>query len=293
MGSRQGYHVCKEKKLCILSCSGRLTSIGHAEEQMTMADEPTADANSVSPPPESQIELRIAVGSSNPAKIRAVEQALRIAMKATMAPTSTVALRVQGFSVESGVPDQPFGDAETLKGSKNRARAAYAAYRRANQSVSPHMALGLEGGLEWASSSRSTANGDTSASGDESEHTVDSKDVLYCMAWMSVYGKRDHRTVEAFASANTASYPGDKGPVFGLGKTAAFPIPDQVADLVRDGMELGDADDKVFGRVQSKHGDGIVGLLTDGRIDRSAYYEHAITLALLPWMRPDLYPSGN
>jgi non-canonical (house-cleaning) NTP pyrophosphatase len=57
-------------------------------------------------------------------------------------------------------------------------------------------------------------------------------------------------------------------------------------------MELGDADDKVFSRVKAKHGSGTVGLLTDGLIDRSYYYEHALLLAMVPWIRPDVYPDG-
>ena len=62
---------------------------------------------------------------------------------------------------------------------------------------------------------------------------------------------------------------------------------------VTDEIELGDADDQVFQRVKSKHKSGTVGILTDGLIDRSAYYEHAILLALTPWIRPNLFPDGN
>jgi non-canonical (house-cleaning) NTP pyrophosphatase len=54
-------------------------------------------------------------------------------------------------------------------------------------------------------------------------------------------------------------------------------------------MELGDADDVVFKRVNSKHGQGTVGKLTNGQIDRTNYYVHALKLALIPWVRPELY----
>jgi len=57
-------------------------------------------------------------------------------------------------------------------------------------------------------------------------------------------------------------------------------------------MELGDADDALFNRVNGKHGSGTVGILTDGLVDRSYYYEHALLMALTPWIRPDLYPEG-
>lgn len=68
-------------------------------------------------------------------------------------------------------------------------------------------------------------------------------------------------------------------------RTATFPIPEEVAQLVRDGVELGIADDKVFGRSNSKQKDGAVGLLTNGLIDRTQYYEHAVILALVPFLK--------
>lgn len=54
--------------------------------------------------------------------------------------------------------------------------------------------------------------------------------------------------------------------------------------VASQGMELGVADDQVFGRVDSKREGGSVGLLSGGLIDRTAYYEHAMTLALVPFM---------
>jgi non-canonical (house-cleaning) NTP pyrophosphatase len=58
----------------------------------------------------------------------------------------------------------------------------------------------------------------------------------------------------------------------------------RVAPHASQGMELGVADDQVFGRVDSKREGGSVGLLSGGLIDRTAYYEHAMTLALVPFM---------
>jgi inosine/xanthosine triphosphatase len=76
--------------------------------------------------------------------------------------------------------------------------------------------------------------------------------------------------------------------VMGRARTAAFMLPDEVAALVRQGVELGDADDRVFGRVNSKQGNGAVGLLTGNVIDRTGYYEHAVVLALIPFKNPAL-----
>lgn len=74
----------------------------------------------------------------------------------------------------------------------------------------------------------------------------------------------------------------------GKSRTGAFYLPEEIARLVREGMELGHADDAVFGRSNSKQQDGSVGLLTGGAIDRTLYYEHAVVLALIPFLNPQL-----
>lgn len=74
----------------------------------------------------------------------------------------------------------------------------------------------------------------------------------------------------------------------GKARTGTFYLPDEVARLVRQGVELGHADDRVFGRQNSKQGNGAVGLLTHDVIDRQAYYTHAVLLALIPFVQPSL-----
>ena len=79
----------------------------------------------------------------------------------------------------------------------------------------------------------------------------------------------------------------------GRSRTGMFMLPEEVAELVRGGMELGHADDAVFGRSNSKQEDGSVGLMTGGVIDRAAYYEHAVVLALIPFKQPHLrFPAA-
>jgi len=78
----------------------------------------------------------------------------------------------------------------------------------------------------------------------------------------------------------------------GRGRTAEFILPERIATLVRDGMELGDADDRVFGRSDSKRKDGAIGLLTGGALDRTGLYEQAVIMAMLPFRNPELYCSG-
>lgn len=76
---------------------------------------------------------------------------------------------------------------------------------------------------------------------------------------------------------------------FGSSRTAHFCLPRQVKALVESGMELGEADDRVFGRENSKQKSGAVGLLTGDVITRKTLYEQAIILALIPFKQPDLY----
>ncbi len=73
----------------------------------------------------------IAVGSRNPVKLAAVR-----AVVERIQPDA----RVEGVEVESGVPDQPMGDAETQRGARNRALAAL-------QLTGAELAVGLEGGV--------------------------------------------------------------------------------------------------------------------------------------------------
>lgn len=75
----------------------------------------------------------------------------------------------------------------------------------------------------------------------------------------------------------------------GKSRTGSFVLPNEVADLVRRGKELGTADDIVFSKVDSKQGSGAVGILTRDVIGRKGLYEHAVILALIPFKNAALY----
>lgn len=77
---------------------------------------------------------------------------------------------------------------------------------------------------------------------------------------------------------------------FGRGRSASYELPLAICDLIRQGMELGDADDLIFGVSGSKRDSGGVGLLTDDRVTRSQFYAEAVKLALIPFVNPDLFP---
>lgn len=80
----------------------------------------------------------------------------------------------------------------------------------------------------------------------------------------------------------------------GKGRTASFFLPDRVVTLIKEGKELGEADDIVFGKKNSKQENGAVGILTADVIDRVKLYEQAVILALIPFKNPQLYlrPPG-
>jgi inosine/xanthosine triphosphatase len=162
-------------------------------------------------------------------------------------------IEVQGASSPSGVSDQPMGDEETRKGAFNRAAGAAAA-------ATVDFAVGLEGGC-------AEEDIDLPAAGTPAAAAATRRRDLTCFAWMAVLEVRTGQ--------------------WGCARTASFALPPAVAALVRGGMELGLADDAVFKRTNSKQEDGAVGLLTKGTITRTLYYEHAIVLALIPWIRPE------
>src|SRR5262245_40970508 len=74
---------------------------------------------------------RVVVGSTNPVKVAAVRAVL---------DRAGCSASVEGRAVASGVRDQPVGDAETIQGATQRARAALDA-------AAADLGVGLEGGV--------------------------------------------------------------------------------------------------------------------------------------------------
>ncbi len=81
----------------------------------------------------------------------------------------------------------------------------------------------------------------------------------------------------------------DKEGKTGKAKTSMFELPQKVVQLIREGKELAEADDIVFGIQNSKQKMGAVGLLTDGMITRASYYAEAVKLALIPFIKHQYY----
>jgi non-canonical (house-cleaning) NTP pyrophosphatase len=72
-------------------------------------------------------------------------------------------------------------------------------------------------------------------------------------------------------------------------RTGSFELPPEVARLIYAGMELGDADDQVFGKQNSKQQNGATGLLTRHILTREQLYRQAIILSLVPFQNKNLY----
>ncbi len=155
------------------------------------------------------------------------------AVLARVAPSAVI----EAVAAASGVPDQPFGDAETIAGARTRARAA-------REATDADLGVGLEGGV------------------------VDGPEGMRTCAWCVVVD-RDGRE--------------------GVGGSLAMPLPDAVARMIRDGMELGHAMDALVAADGTKYGAGAVGILTAGQIDRQGAYEVLVTYALAPFLRAELY----
>jgi len=75
----------------------------------------------------------------------------------------------------------------------------------------------------------------------------------------------------------------------GVGGSLAMPLPARVAALVRSGVELGVAMDRVTGGHDTKRGAGAVGILTAGLVDRQRAYEALVAYAFAPFLSADFY----
>jgi inosine/xanthosine triphosphatase len=104
--------------------------------------------------------------------------------------------------------------------------------------------------------------------------------------WVGVEGGIEDQDLQMNAFAWVVIKTKEK---LGKGRTGAFPLPKAVADLIRQGKELGEADDIVFGRLNSKQANGAIGILTGDVIDRTQLYAQGVILALIPFKNRQLY----
>ncbi len=75
----------------------------------------------------------------------------------------------------------------------------------------------------------------------------------------------------------------------GIGSTAKIIVPPAMLELIQQGMELGDAVDRLFQQHNSKQAQGHFGLMTGGAITRAAAYKDGVLSALARFVHPHLF----
>lgn len=101
--------------------------------------------------------------------------------------------------------------------------------------------------------------------------------------------KNQDGTYECFAWACIEEINQERDTHVAYARSGSFVLPDQVGKYLDEGLELGEADDKVFNRSNSKQSNGAVGILTHDVITRTSFYSETICLALIPFKNPLLY----
>jgi len=76
----------------------------------------------------------------------------------------------------------------------------------------------------------------------------------------------------------------DRDEKIGEARTVTLPLPPAVKELVARGLELGEANDRVFSTVNSKQRGGAFGLLTGGLYTREFIYKQTLIIALIPFV---------
>lgn len=75
----------------------------------------------------------------------------------------------------------------------------------------------------------------------------------------------------------------------GVAKTVEFRLPPGLAELIKNGLEQGQADAQFFKRDNKGEKEGTVGLLTRGKVKRAEAFSQAIIFALVPFLNPEYY----
>lgn len=167
--------------------------------------------------------IRISVGSTNRVKVEAVRDVME---------SIYGSVRIYAEDVESGVPEQPFGD-DTHQGAVNRAKAALG---------DRDLSVGIEAGVF--------------------EMYGELIDVQHCAII-------------------------DKGGRLTIGMGSGFAYPTRIAELVREGMTVGQAVDRVFSGAAIGHSEGAIGYLSGGRLDRKDLTKQSVLAAMIPRLEDD------
>jgi inosine/xanthosine triphosphatase len=198
----------------------------------------------------------VRVGTQNPAKLRAVDEAF-----GAFTPT-TCELAIVPVDVRSGVAEQPIGWDEIVRGARNRARGAF-------ESGTCALAIGIEDGLVRLADQPSDGTGSSLAD-------VSAVYNVGC-AWLTDGEREGHGFSSAFAYPAECLEPAMRD---------RAPIGDLFDALWRAHRMPGSEPAK---SAASGRQGGNIGLLTQGRLDRSAYGAQAVICGLVRFLHTDLY----
>ncbi len=173
--------------------------------------------------------MQIYVGSTNPVKINSV---------ITAASETWPEVKVKGFSVKSGIPEQPIGDLVTKKGAANRAQAVLELAQQEGIKTD-FLGVGLEGGV-----------------------FDDEAGMMWTTVWIAVIDL--------------------KGDIYHA-NGARFPVPKIVAERIRRGQEMGPIIAQVVGEEDIRSKQGMIGIITEGFVDRTEEYAGIAKMALGLW----------
>ncbi|HPG24535.1 MAG: DUF84 family protein [Spirochaetaceae bacterium] len=231
----------------------------------------------------------VRVGTENPAKLDAVRLALGSFAES---PDSILLVPV---GVASGVPEQPVGWDEIARGARNRARAALA-------SGDGVLGVGIEDGLVRLSGAAPDASMAVDAA--TSGRVTDRRS-----------GPADPEDLRGVFNVGCAWVTDGVREGSGFSSAFAYP-PDCLGPAFREATPIGDLFDALWrarrgGSVNASHPEagaqggalraeappsgrqgGNIGLLTQGRLPRSAYGAQAIVCALVHFLHTDLYDWG-
>ncbi|MGC9522059.1 MAG: DUF84 family protein [Anaerolineae bacterium] len=170
-----------------------------------------------------------------------------------IAAAEAVIRRLYGTGIEIVPIDVASGVAAQPWGDVETRRGAINRARAALETTKAELGLGLEGGVLEIEDGGGTRT-------------------LYTTAWCAVI---------------------DRTGTLGVGGGAHVALPPTVAAAVRDGAELGSAIDDLVGETDTRRGQGAIGVLTQGWLDRQTSFEHVLTLAFARLLSAGFYTNGD
>lgn len=195
--------------------------------------------------------MNLFVGSTNPVKINSIVMA---------ASEQWPDLVAKGYSVPSGIPEQPMTDSETKLGSINRAKGA--------------LEMGMkERNIEYKYREKAVQNSGKAKGlkysktqvlgiGMEGGVFLNEDNELWSTVWVTVVD----------IEGNMFSSNG-----------ARFKVPAKIADPILAGGEMGPIVGKFFKDPTIKQKQGAIGVITQGFVDRTEEYTGIAKLALGLW----------